>query len=147
MAEWRMICCAVDFSEPSLVAVRQAAVVARRFDADLTLAHVHEKSTKVGSSASLFGLALEQVERSGAESQRAHAQQSSGGQAMTNLPVRSVLLTGEPASEILRYLRENPFDLLVVGTHGRTGVRALLLGSVAERLVREAPCQILVVRG
>lgn len=52
---------------------------------------------------------------------------------------------GDPAQEILRYASRQPVDLIVVGTHGRTGVSRLLLGSVAERVVRGAGCPVLVV--
>jgi nucleotide-binding universal stress UspA family protein len=52
---------------------------------------------------------------------------------------------GDPAEEILRYASRQPIDLIVVGTHGRTGVSRILLGSVAERVVRGARCPVLVV--
>jgi len=56
------------------------------------------------------------------------------------------LLTGPPAEEILRFAREQRGELIVVGTHGRTGARRLLMGSVAEQLVRHAPCPVLTVK-
>jgi K+-sensing histidine kinase KdpD len=52
---------------------------------------------------------------------------------------------GDPAEEILRYAGRQPIDLIVVGTHGRTGVSRVLLGSVAERVARGARCPVLVV--
>jgi nucleotide-binding universal stress UspA family protein len=60
--------------------------------------------------------------------------------------VRSTVLPGDPTGEIVRLAREHAFDLTVVGTHGRRGLKRLVLGSVAERVVREAPCAVLVVR-
>ncbi len=55
--------------------------------------------------------------------------------------------TGTPWHEIVEYLRADPtFDLVILGTHGRTGLKHILLGSVAERVVRHAPCAVLVVR-
>jgi nucleotide-binding universal stress UspA family protein len=63
------------------------------------------------------------------------------------LPVRTAVLTGNsPVNVILQYVRDNPIDLLICGTHGRGAVPHLLMGSVAERLVRLAPCPVLVVR-
>lgn len=53
---------------------------------------------------------------------------------------------GEPASVILRVAEENPFDLIVMGTHGRKGFERLVMGSVAERVVRQAHCPVLTVR-
>jgi nucleotide-binding universal stress UspA family protein len=64
----------------------------------------------------------------------------------TRIPVTHVLLQGDPASEIVRYGRDAGIDLIVMGTHGRTGVERLLLGSVAERVLRDASCSVLVVK-
>ena len=59
-------------------------------------------------------------------------------------PVRSRVLWGDAVTEILRHAREEHSDLLVVGTHGRSGVARLVLGSVAERVARQSPCPVLV---
>lgn len=64
----------------------------------------------------------------------------------TSIPVSHVLLQGDPASEIVHYGRDAGIDLIVMGTHGRTGVERLLMGSVAERVLRDAPCSVLVVK-
>jgi nucleotide-binding universal stress UspA family protein len=64
----------------------------------------------------------------------------------TRIPVSHVLLEGDPASEIVRYGRDAGIDLIVMGTHGRTGVERLLMGSVAEKVLRDAPCSVLVVK-
>jgi nucleotide-binding universal stress UspA family protein len=62
------------------------------------------------------------------------------------IPVTHVLLEGDPAAEIVRYGRDAGVDLIVLGTHGRTGVERLVLGSVAERVLRDASCSVLVVK-
>jgi nucleotide-binding universal stress UspA family protein len=62
------------------------------------------------------------------------------------ISVRHVLLEGDPATEIVRYGRDAGMDLIVMGTHGRTGVERTLLGSVAEHVLREAACSVLVVK-
>jgi hypothetical protein len=64
----------------------------------------------------------------------------------TDIPVRHVLLSGDPAEEIVRYGRDTGMDLIVMGTHGRTGLERLLLGSVAEKVLRDAACSVLVVK-
>jgi nucleotide-binding universal stress UspA family protein len=56
------------------------------------------------------------------------------------------LEAGDPATEILRVAREVPCDLIVLGTHGRTGLTRLVLGSVAEEVLRKAPCSVLTVK-
>jgi nucleotide-binding universal stress UspA family protein len=62
------------------------------------------------------------------------------------VPVPVHIAVGKPAEEILRVAREEKVDLIVMGTHGRTGVRHLLLGSVAEDVTRHAPCPVFTVR-
>jgi nucleotide-binding universal stress UspA family protein len=64
----------------------------------------------------------------------------------TSIPVTHVLLQGDPASEIVRYGRDAAIDMIVMGTHGRTGVERLLMGSVAEKVLRDAPCSVMVVK-
>jgi nucleotide-binding universal stress UspA family protein len=60
--------------------------------------------------------------------------------------VNHVFLDGDPATEIVRYAGDAGIDLIVMGTHGRTGVERLVLGSVAEKVLRDAPCSVLVVK-
>jgi nucleotide-binding universal stress UspA family protein len=64
----------------------------------------------------------------------------------TRIPVHHVLLEGDPAGEIVRYAQDAAMDLIVMGTHGRTGLERLLMGSVAEKVMRDAPCSVLVVK-
>jgi universal stress protein A len=65
----------------------------------------------------------------------------------TLAPLQWRVLVGDPAREIVALTAEGRYDLVVLGTHGRTGLSRLLLGSVAERVVREAPCPVLTIRG
>ena len=62
------------------------------------------------------------------------------------IPVRHVLLEGNAAAEIVRFGRDNGCDLIVMGTHGRTGIDRQLMGSVAEQVLRDAACSVLVVK-
>ena len=66
--------------------------------------------------------------------------------ARASVPVETRMVKGNPFDEIVRLGRELPADLIVIGTHGHTGVSHLLLGSVAEKVVRRAPCPVLSVR-
>jgi len=63
-----------------------------------------------------------------------------------SIRVRHVLLEGEPAAEIVRYAQDMNMDLVVMGTHGRTGLERRLMGSVAEKVMRQATCSVLVVK-
>lgn len=63
-----------------------------------------------------------------------------------DIAVHHVLLEGDPATEIVKYARDAGIDLIVMGTHGRTGVERQLMGSVAEKVLGEAACSVLVVK-
>ncbi|HEV3203601.1 MAG TPA: universal stress protein, partial [Gemmataceae bacterium] len=64
----------------------------------------------------------------------------------TTIPVQHVILEGDPATEIVLHAKEAGIDLIVMGTHGRTGLERFLIGSVAEKVMRDAPCSVLVVK-
>jgi nucleotide-binding universal stress UspA family protein len=144
MAGWKRICCAVDFSEMSRQAMHEASELARRFGAELTLLHVHEPPPALAldmlaSPESLAEQSCAEIEQALA-GWRAEAEQGAGRY------VAMALRVGAPAAEIVQYARGHQSDLLVLGTHGRSGIERLVLGSVAERVIRHAPCAILVVR-
>ena len=63
-----------------------------------------------------------------------------------NIPVNHVLLSGDPAGEIIRYSADAGIDVIVIGTHGRTGEERQEMGSVAERVMRESRCSVMVVK-
>jgi nucleotide-binding universal stress UspA family protein len=131
-----------DFSENSRVALDWALAWAQQFDARLIVLHV------VPEFAAVYQLKQEEVERLSthmqqvAEAEMRQLWQERGGAVDYEL----VVTIGAPAQEILRIAIERQVDLIVIGTHGRTGLSHLLLGSVAERVVRLAPCPVLIVR-
>jgi nucleotide-binding universal stress UspA family protein len=139
---FRNLCVAVDLSEPSREALDQAADLARALGADLTVAHVVAPPPAVGTDLLVApGGAVEGArdEMEALEAWRAVAEARAGR------AVRGRLLIGDPARELVRLAREEGCDLVVMGTHGRTGLRRALMGSVAAAVVREAPCAVLVV--
>ena len=139
MSSWHKICCPVDFSETSRLALNEAADMARRDGSELALVHVLEGPASMGDVATSVARLLESKEAE-LEKWKSEAEQRSGGK------VRSTVIPGSAAEEICRFAQEGAFDLVVLGTHGRTGIRRLMLGSVAEKVVREAHCPVLVVR-
>jgi nucleotide-binding universal stress UspA family protein len=144
MAEWKKVCCAIDFSDACRFAMAEAADIARRFQGQLTLVHVYEPPTPAPGEMlepgeQLFGAIWVDLGRAMA-AWRADAGQRTGAR------VRSTVRVGEAAEEILHFAREERMDLIVLGSHGDHGHRHLALGSVAERVVREAPCPVLVIR-
>ncbi len=144
MTEWKRICCAVELSEPSRIAMLKAAELARRFEGDLVLVHVQPFQPSLGTDMLITPQKLDQMEHAELESAMALLREEA--ERVSGKSVRSEVLSGDPATEILRFVRERGCDVLVVGTHGRKGLTRLVLGSVAEGLVRSAPCSVLVAR-
>ncbi len=127
-----------DFSEPSDAAFRYATDMARTFGARLYLLHVPGKT---GENLEM-NFPVAQFETAVHERLDALVSQSDIERLRPEYAVR----IGTPAEEIVRYADEREVDLIIMGTHGRNGVAHLLLGSVAEHVVRAAPCPVLLVR-
>ncbi len=139
--EIKKVLVATDFSPFSERAVDHAVGMAVKFDAEILLVHVieslnysltdtmtvvgHEKALSVTATALLENLVKQLIDK--------------------NVSVRSFLANGTPYREIITKSQEEVVDLIVVGTHGRTGVEHFLLGSVAEKVIRLAACPVLTV--
>jgi nucleotide-binding universal stress UspA family protein len=145
-ADWKRICCPIDFSDASRAAMEVAGDLARRFGADLVLLHAYPvpgytfPDGSVVASPKMMQELSEQAERHLA-SWRTDAEGIVGAPRVT---VEKAV--GEPAAEIVSYAKGAGIDLLVLGTHGRTGLEHALMGSVAERVVRKSRCPVLTVR-
>jgi nucleotide-binding universal stress UspA family protein len=141
----KKILCPIDFSPGSQQAMRVAIRIASEADAELVLGHAWYVPPVAFSGEYAFSQAvLEELEGD------ARAALDSATREATALGAKrltSKLLAGMPRHEIAKLLEHDPaFDLVVMGTHGRTGLTRVLLGSVAESVVRHAPCSVLVVR-
>jgi universal stress protein A len=141
----RKILCPVDFSAGSREALLRAAETAIKDHAELVLVHIAEPRTWIGmSEAPLPADAIQQM----ADDEQAHLDAAvAEARALGVATVTSHMLTGAPADAIVEIARaDRAIDLIVMGTHGRTGLRHAVLGSVAEKVVRLAPCAVLVTR-
>jgi nucleotide-binding universal stress UspA family protein len=148
MTMWSKICCPVDFSEVSRQALREGARIAHREGAPLTLLHVFTPVHSTMMAADMMGFVGEPIEpdpRPGLEAQLAEWKRDAEA-AAPGVVVDTMLVTGWPEERIVEVVRAHGFDLVVIGTHGRTGVKRLVLGSVAERVVRESSSSVLVFR-
>jgi nucleotide-binding universal stress UspA family protein len=145
-ADWKRICCPIDFSDASRAAMEVAADLARRFGAEMVLLHAYPipgytfPDGSVVASPKMMQDLAEQAERHLGE-WRAEAERIAGTPR-----VSAEKAVGEPAAEIVSWAGKNGIDLLVLGTHGRTGIEHALMGSIAERVVRRAHCPVLTVR-
>lgn len=134
----------MDFSPESRAALEQAAELATRFGAELTLVHVDDRSSGPTTDATLTGSVS--LARGRLELERLLGEWSDEARRLTSRPVEFALLTGDPATELLKAAAERPYDVIVMGTHGRAEVDRLVFGSVAQAVVRDARCSVLVVR-
>jgi len=134
----------VDFSAPSLSAVQFALPLIAKFGASLHLVHVSPANSPfIGLVAMPFLLPELDVSRSVRRRLKDVAKQHS-----IELPRENIhALKGKPFDEICRLARELNIDLIIIATRGNTGLKHLLLGSTAERVVRYSPCPVLVTRG
>lgn len=140
---FRKILCPIDFSDPSREALKTAARLAGP-TAELTLLYVWE------SAARLSGVNLMQSDVLEHERKQAEAALAGWKAEVESLGAKAVTIkvhAGTPWKAIVDEVASNPsYDLLVMGTHGRTGIMRVLLGSVAERAARHADCPVLLVR-
>jgi nucleotide-binding universal stress UspA family protein len=113
-----------DFSSYSNQAYFHAVGLAETYGASLTVVYVHARG----------------------ERERWRSQLEQVRPANPKIAVSHVLLEGDPADEITRYAADAGIDVIVIGTHGRTGAERPEMGSVAERVMREAACSVLVVK-
>jgi nucleotide-binding universal stress UspA family protein len=148
------IVCATDLTVFSEEAVRHAVALARQLDAPLVLLHVVEPAYYARAMFAPFTAADQEFLTGIARREQEAAMRLMNEQvAKLNPPghdaakVETMVRRGVPSDVVAEVCKEVGADLLVVGTHARTGVRHAILGSIAERLVRTAPCQVLVVRG
>jgi nucleotide-binding universal stress UspA family protein len=141
---WKRICCPIDFSDPSREALRVAVDLCAAFGAELTLFHSYQLPGYTLPEGSV--VASPKMLQELADQAEAHLQEwKKIAEGMGAKAVRTAKSVGEPASEIVAFAQEAHQDLMVVGTHGRTGLRHALLGSTAERVVRRAGCPVLTV--
>jgi universal stress protein A len=129
----------VDFSESSDAALQWATVLARDTGATLEIVHVETVPLTTGGGEYIYAIpeppTQELLERLNKVVPKD-----------PNIPVVHRLLAGDPAEAILRTAKSEGVDMIVMGTHGRRGITRLLMGSVAEAIVRRAECPVLILK-
>jgi nucleotide-binding universal stress UspA family protein len=131
-----------DFSERSLEVLALAPAVAKQFGANLHLVHVYEPDIPM---TSVMGVPLALPPIHVARGARRHLREVAKKFGIESRPEFIHATEGRPFEEICRLAREQEIDLIMVATRGNTGLKHLLLGSTAERIVRYSPCPVLVM--
>lgn len=146
MISLKNILVATDFSEPSEVAVRYGRALAEAFHATLHILHVVPDSLSLPWATMADGLAMADVQRQWEREANERLQRMLPESDRAALHAVLVTRAGDPVRQVTGYALETNADLVVLGTHGRGPVAHMLMGSVAERVVRTAPCPVLTVR-
>ena len=143
----RRILVATDFSEPAKAALDYGRSFARAYGARLCLLHVVDDiATRTAELTGSF-VSVDRVQQRMEADARARLEALLDDEDREVLrPELVVLRSGAPAQTILAFADGHQTDLIVVGTHGRTGLSRLFMGSVAQHIVRMAPCPVLTVR-
>lgn len=130
-----------DYSQSSFAAFKPAVAIAAKFKAQLYVLHVVEEAPvyayRIGVPQEELGERF--IEHAATEMRRA-AKRLNANKA------ELIVRMGNVQNEILSVVKEKKIDLIVMGTHGRTGLAHAVVGSIAEKIVRFAPCQVLTVK-
>ena len=147
MADIKKILFATDFSDNSKYALTFALSFTQKYEAKLFILHViQQPSYPLGMYAEISFDAMDKFSQSISQAVDKEMQTLREKDLKGISSYECMIVHGTPSLEILRTAKEKAVDLIVVGTHGRTGLDHVLFGSTAEKVVRRAPCPVLSVR-
>ncbi len=147
MIQLNRILVPTDFSEFSRPAVDYGCAIASRFESELHLLHVVPDPALLIPEAGMFSAEAMQAQSDELARKTLLQLNELPGAAWENgKPICREVRIGTIFMEIIDYARTSDIDLIVIGTHGRSGLMHVLMGSVAERIVRKSPCPVLTVK-
>ncbi len=144
MISIKNILCPVDYSVYSEMALKYAIEFAEKYRARLYLIHVLDIRVYDINEPDLYNVNIvdeETIAKLRERLLRCVTEDTKG-----KIPVEAIIIQGVPFAEIIKVSKELKIDLIVLGTHGRTGISHAIMGSVAEKVVRKAPCPVLTIR-
>jgi len=144
MLQIRKILCPTDFSEPSYLGLKKARDFAEHFSAELLVVHVVPLAHFISYPGSGFNVAADYFE-SVTDAARSSLEEVRKNRLPPDLVVRTFILQGSPADQIIDLAGSEKVDMIVTATHGWTGWRKFVFGSVAEKVVRLSPCPVFTV--
>ncbi|HKZ02424.1 MAG TPA: universal stress protein [Pyrinomonadaceae bacterium] len=145
--EIRTILLPTDFSECGNYALSYATSLARTFGASIVCVHVIEPIVPtVGYSGMTEPLPIADIAEQLEDAAERELPKLAEREEAAGLQLEELIVYGEAASEIVRVAKERNVDLIVISSHGRTGLGRILFGSTAEAVVRHATCPVLVVK-
>jgi len=149
MIRFNKIVLTTDLSENASVATPYAIDLAKKYGGSIELLHICEDTVYYASAAAAEGFVVDMEEFSAKIAKDREDALKAAAESLASkhgVQVKPVLRKGHAANEIVAYAKDNKPDVIVIATHGRTGLSHLLFGSVAERVIRTAACPVLSVR-
>ncbi|GJQ57838.1 MAG: universal stress protein [Candidatus Scalindua sp. AMX11] len=143
MIKLKKILCPIDHSDCSKEALKYAVSFALREDAILYLLHVIDIRT---FDENLDTISKQAPDDEAIRQLREKLLECVPDEIRCDMKIEAIVVQGIPFVEIISTAKQNNVDMLVLGTHGRTGLAHIMLGSVSEKVVRKAPCPVLTVR-
>jgi len=133
-----------DFSENAEAAIPYVQEMIRRFDGDLHLLYVIESTLSAADLS--WTISPPDIESKLSDTARGRLQDLANALEIPEEKITLAIAKGHPSLEVLRYAEDNDISLIIMATHGHSGLTHFLLGSVAERVVRNANCPVLTVK-
>jgi len=147
MIPLKKILCPTDFSEPSYEALKAGSELALHFDAELCLVHIVPPVPFVPTAPPVQAtFDIPQYQQELEASSKKTLQEVFKQLESDKLHSRLIVVQGDPATQIINIAKEESVDLILLATHGRSGWQRIVFGSVAEKVVRLAPCPVLLIR-
>ena len=143
MISLKKILCPIDHSDCSKDALKYAVSFAMKDEAKLYLLHIIDIRT---FNEGLEAMSVQIPDEETLEQLRIKLLDCIPEEMRDDMNVEAIVIQGIPFAEIISTAREKDIDMIVIGSHGRTGIKHMMLGSVSEKVVRKAPCPVLTVR-
>ena len=143
MISLKKILCPIDHSDCSKEALKYAVSFAMKDEAKLYLLHIIDIRT---FNEGLEAMSMQIPDEETLELLRKKLLDCIPQEIRDDMKVEAIVVQGIPFAEIISTAREKEIDMIVIGSHGRTGLKHMMLGSVSEKVVRKAPCPVLTVR-
>lgn len=144
MVNIKNILCPIDYSVYSEMALKYAIEFAEKYQAKLYLVHVLDIRVYDINDPDLYNVNI--VDEETIHKLRERLLKCVNEDTKNKISVEAIVIQGVPFAEIIRAAKDYKIDLIVLGTHGRTGLSHAIMGSVAEKVVRKAPCPVLTIR-
>ena len=145
MLPFQKIVCPTDFSEPACKAIKAAGEMAEKLSAELILLHVVGPVPVLETPTGLAGFDVAAYQQELSDSAKASLKNRVEKHVPESVNVRSMVVHGEAAHEIVRVSNEEGADLIVLSTHGESGWRHRIFGSVPDKVIRLAECPVLMI--